>query len=218
MVLRVSSTRVAGLAARDCVDEAPGQRGHPGEVAEEVEGGALGGEDRAQRAADLGHHGARRRPSTPSASCQSTTRSGSTWAKVSTAQRRPATTPGCRLTMATVPITVGGRRARRSGHPAGSTSSARARPTASTTAGGAGRRRPHRPPRLVRHLSIRSVVPARLEPGPATADPVRTATMSPVCTSRRRQPRRRLGKVAPGVGAPGLVAERGRSQQGTGAP
>ena len=49
VVLRVSRTRVAGLAAAHGVDEAPGQGGHARQVAEEVEGGALGGEDRPQR-------------------------------------------------------------------------------------------------------------------------------------------------------------------------
>ncbi len=61
VVLRVSRTRVAGLAARDGVDVPPGGGGHPRQVTQEVERGPLRGEDRAQRAAHgaddrAGHH------------------------------------------------------------------------------------------------------------------------------------------------------------------
>ena len=53
VVLRVSRMRVVGAGR---VDEPPGQGGDAREVAEEVEGGPLGGEDRRQRSLDPGQH------------------------------------------------------------------------------------------------------------------------------------------------------------------
>ena len=53
VVLRVS--RIFAFGAVDRLDVARGQRRHPGEVAEEVQRGALGGEDRAGRAAGDQH-------------------------------------------------------------------------------------------------------------------------------------------------------------------
>ena len=52
VVLRVSRTCDAGVHRGDGVDERPGRRGDPAEVAEEVERRALGGDDRAHRPAD----------------------------------------------------------------------------------------------------------------------------------------------------------------------
>ena len=54
VVLRVSSTLTRGSHRGDGVDERPGRRRDPGEVAEEVERRALGGDDRAHRPADRG--------------------------------------------------------------------------------------------------------------------------------------------------------------------
>ena len=94
VVLRVSSTRTAGFDRGDRVDEPPGQRGHPREVAEEVEGRALGGEDRPERAGDLGHDVTAAPPASRPDGARPPTRAASTEPKASSAQRcrppRPA--------------------------------------------------------------------------------------------------------------------------------
>ena len=92
VVLRVS--RIRALGAGDRLDVAGGQRRHPGEVAEEVQRGALGGEERAGGAAGDQHLGRARpgatRPRRP-ASRPPPPRTG---AIVSATRSSPKTTPG----------------------------------------------------------------------------------------------------------------------------
>ena len=132
----------AGRAAgRGRVDEARGEGGDAREVAEEVERGALAGEDRRQRPGRPCRSPSPAATASPSAAAQATSTRGSSWAKVSVAQAVPASTPSARGTKSATAVAPAGSSAEvRS--PSGVRSSASARATASRTAWSEGRPQP----------------------------------------------------------------------------
>ena len=90
---RVPDAGATARRVRRGVDEAAGQGGDPREVAEEVQRGALGGEDRRERALDGADDVAAPATASPSVDLQSTTTAVSTCAKASVAHAVPASTP-----------------------------------------------------------------------------------------------------------------------------
>ena len=218
VVLRVSSTRVAGLAAAHGLDVPPGQRGHARQVAEEVERGPLGGQDRAQRSGDHGHHVARGRPRPRRPSTRPPTPTGSIWANVSSAQARSGDDPRCSADRR--PASPPSGRDQRRGEVAQGQQ---------VLGDGPGHRLDHRLAGRVDHGGGLGPPPARpLSPGGVTdrADPVSGPRW---CGSLIADPREhhhpvsqiddaptpavgRFRVVAAGVGAAGLAPERGRGQ------
>ena len=194
VVLRVSRTRVDGLAARDRVHVRGGSAGPPPR-------GGRGSSGRCARRSgwsggtrDLGDHVARARPRRRRPGARSPPgpgRSGRT-SRPRRPDRPPPLAPGS--TMATVAVADGGTRAAvRS--PRGRTSSARARATASTTAGRGGSTAAPVPGASCGRLRHRTA--ARSGPGrcrPAAGGTSRRPTPSAVWTIRRRQRSEGSGK------------------------
>ena len=187
-----------GVGGGDGVDEPTRHGGHPRQVAEEIERGALGGEDRPHRARHLGHHRPRHEPLPVGHAASRRPRLGSTCAKASSAHSRPASDPvGARHDPGPARLGLG--------HEHG-----REVPERADVLG-------QRPRHRLAHGAAGRVGRARRRPRPADAR--RRVTVQRARVRGRHGPvheptaplRSRLGEVPPGVGAPGLLAHVGRA-------
>ena len=210
VVLRVSSTRVAGLAARTASTYRRVREATPDRCPRKLSTvrSAVRMERREPMTSATRSPGA---TAAPSPIRQATSRVGSICWKASSAQARPAITPASRLTMATRAVAVAG--TGRRGQVAQGQQVLGQGPghRVDHRTGGAGRRRPgpawapRGPATALKAADVRPVTAWRVRP--ATATPSRVVDDPPAPTVGG------LGVVTAGVGPPGLAADGGRAQE-----